>query len=300
MANNDPWNPTWAFDPSTGSPMQQGYGTQQGAGAINVAPGTRAGGTTNNGTTGAGSLPVNAAGKIDMGQMYLNSHTQSTDPWQNSAQFTTPASWQNFTFQNPTADWQKNFNSLSGVDKWQYGMSANTGNGSVIANAMAKAGIDPNIIKNAQTYFGGGSWAGAPSVLGLNDNSGNHSSLTQVGNQLWGTANGQRYLVKDFGNSDNLKSAWNGADVTTRQGWMGQNAMPTPTWANSAPGGTPSAVPTPASPMAQTTNMGDQSIPQQPGYVPPTPTVPKRIASASQTYNPFGKNPWGLSRVRPQ
>jgi hypothetical protein len=195
-------------------------------------------------------------------------------------------------------------------------MGANTGNGSVIANAMAAQGIDPNIIKNAQTYFGGGSWAGAANTLGLNDNSGNHSSLTQVGNQLWGTGvNGQRYLVKDFGNSGNLKNDWNSANLATRQSWNSPSPnAAAPTWNNTAPGG--SAVNPYVPPVGSSTyapqvtptaaqNRGvfgggigqNQTAGANDGYLAPQPTTPQIRFNT----NPFTKNPWGIqSRVRPQ
>jgi len=135
-------------------------------------------------------------------------------PYSSGVDITDPnQAWQKFQFQNPTEDWQKNFNSIADpVTRMRYAyQNGASGNGEYLNSYLSQAGIDPWTINTMRSVFGapaGYNTREQFNGLGLNTDqmmNGINGSFQQIGNQLWNIrTDGTKQLIKDFGNSGNM------------------------------------------------------------------------------------------------
>ncbi len=226
------------FNNSTGQQIGQYYGVQLAPGQVgfgNNPPGSTAPPTGGNTTPGATGGPAVAGGNNPYAafinqatpegqkaraweftqkngtreQNVFNNLQQGTGDWQNGMSITSPQAWQNFKFTDPNmSQWMKNANMIDNpLDRFRYMFGADTG-GATGHNeskmAMIKAGLDPQVANRLADVFAGNTeGAQYAQGLGLSGNWRNQEqNMFQLGNQLWGVKNGQRYLVKDFGGNN--------------------------------------------------------------------------------------------------
>ncbi len=199
------------YNNSTGQQIGQYYGVQLAPGQVgfgNQQPGSTApptGGNTAPGATTTG--PAGFLGKGTREQQLYDNLQAGTGAWNNGMNITSPQAWQDFKFTDPNmSQWMKNANMIANpIDRFRYMFGGDTGGATghnESKTAMIKAGIDPQVANRlADTFMGTG--ANYAQGLGLNQGWNNRQqNMFQLGNQLWGVQNGQRYLVQDFGDNN--------------------------------------------------------------------------------------------------
>jgi hypothetical protein len=163
----------------------------------------------------------------------FNNMKTITDPYK-TARITDPnQAWQKFQFQNPTEDWQKNFNSIADpVARMRYAYNDSLGgNGEYLNTYLSKAGIDPATIQQMRAVFGaspGNNTRGMFEGLGLNadDMMDNQGRLTQIGTQLWNMTQNGKQLVQDFGNKGSFADSSAQNSAATRAMFSNPNSSP--------------------------------------------------------------------------
>lgn len=174
----------------------------------------------------AGQLINGGAGYNVAGGDMTGYGQQNTNPFAGygAANVGTPQSWQNFKFQNPTAQWQQNFNSISDpTARMFYGFQQGQGGGGgeSLLPYLSGAGIDDATIQQMRAAFGS---AGARepnfAALGLDQSKigSSNDSYQQIGNKFYGITNAgtdangnpiQRgyQQIADFGNPATMDDA---------------------------------------------------------------------------------------------
>ena len=125
--------------------------------------------------------------------------------------------WRNFQFQNPTEDWQKNFNSISDpIARMMYGFQSGQGT-SGFMDALQKSGLSGQQVQDLRKGFENHGQDADPywKALGMTGNpQGDAGSYQQIGNQFYkivpaSFSNGvyqpaTKQLIQDFGNGTTM------------------------------------------------------------------------------------------------